>query len=139
MATSDADSSCSLDDQRIDELLDMIVHAATISVLRKLENHRENLEESTFQSLLLSLTTKLNTSEWTRSCSDRTNASMKKNHIKTNRSKSIPSQTQINRCSLTILQYIVSVIHKYQIPSVENLWNEILENSLTKTIQVKSN
>ena len=114
----------------------MISQAYTTSVLHQLEYHRQNLSVSEFRSLLLSLTTELNSINSTKSVDDQDVCISPRKLSTSKRSWKIALKDQIDCCCCIILRYIVSVIHKYQIPSVENLWNEILANSLTENPQV---
>lgn len=117
----------------------MIAKANTTSVLHQLEYHRQNRSTSAFPSLLLSLTTKLNSTNSMKFEDHRNVHAFETKRRKLNSYQQIPTKTEIDHCCYIILCYIVAVIHKHQIPSVENLWNEILENVLTKNLQVNRN
>jgi hypothetical protein len=114
----------------------MITNANTTSVLNQLEYHRQDLTTPLFQSLLLLLITKLNDDKWMEMENDRYTKEFQTKRKKLNGGWKTTMKTQIDSCRYTILCYIVAVIHKYKILSVEDLWNEILGNSLTRNIQV---
>jgi hypothetical protein len=136
MTSSNTDSFDSLHVQHVDNLLKMITKSNTTSILNQLEYHRQNLSVSAFGSLLLSLTTELNSTNWKKSLDHQDVQAFQRRRSQSNSHWQRPSKARINHCCCVIFYYIVSVIDKYQIPSVENLWNEILGNSLTEDHKV---
>jgi hypothetical protein len=125
--------------EHLDNLLSMIIKAYTTSVLHKLEYHRENLSRSAFRILLLLLTTKLNSRTWRESVDNQEIQSTRRKILKSNERWQISSKKNIEHCCRIIFYYIVSVIDKYKILCPENLWTEILGNSLTQNKQVNQN
>jgi len=118
----------------------MIIKAHTTSILHQLEYHRETLSRPAFRILLLLLTTELNsatwTEFWTRSPDNPYTRSARRRISKLNNRWQITSKDDVDHCCRIIFYYIVSVINKYKLPSTENLWVEILGNSLTQNKQV---
>jgi hypothetical protein len=120
----------------LDNLLSMITKAHTTSVLHELEYQRTKLSRPAFRTLLLLLITELNSETWREFINFPEIQSAKRKIFKPNKRWRIPSKRNIQHCCRIIFYYTVSVINKYQISSPENLWTEILENSLTKNKQV---
>jgi hypothetical protein len=118
-------------DERLDKLCSMVVKANTTSALNTLEEYRKSLSKTAFRSLILSLTTKFNDATW------RENFQLQ-NSSRTHFQVNPPSTSDVNHCILIILYYIVSVINKYQINSVDSIWTEILDNSQTTTMTVRN-
>jgi hypothetical protein len=113
----------------------MLRHANTTSVLYTLEEYRKNLSNMAFRSLLLSLTTEFNNTVWIQSIRQQNLHALFTRHSK----QRLPTKDDIDRCSLIVLYYIVSVIHKYQLTCVDPIWTQILRNSVAQTITVNKN
>jgi hypothetical protein len=114
----------------------MIIKAHTTSILHQLEYHRETLSRPAFRILLLLLTTELNSATWTGSPDNPYTQPARTRISKLNNRWQITSKDDVDQCCRIIFYYIVSVINKYKLSSTENLWVELLRNSLTQNKQV---
>ena len=114
----------------------MIRRAQTTSVLNELESYRKNKSDSTFRLLLSSLSQKLRDNIYEVSSNGEVARSQRPIRFRAIDVQQPVEQTHIDQCILTVLCYLVSVINKYQIHSVENLWENLLSNNVAKTIQV---
>jgi len=126
-------------EDRVNNLLSMILELNTSFVLRALEEHRQKLSEAAFQSLILLLTTEFNNSTWKERIHQQTMQVMARAHRRQCSTRQLANKVNIDRCSLLVLYYIVSVIHKYKIAEADPIWTQIFNNSITKTITVNQN
>jgi len=120
-------------EDRVNNLLSMILELNTSFVLRTLEEHRQKLSEAAFQSLILLLTTEFNNSTWKERINQQVMARARRRQCST---RQLATKVHVDRCSLIVLYYIVSVIHKYKIAEADPIWTQIFNNSITKTITV---
>jgi len=114
----------------------MILETNTTTVLNLLEEYRKNLNKTTFRSLLLLLTTEFNDPTWEERFRQQRRQAIRGNFRRKAFKRPLPTRLHINRCLLIVLYYIVSIINKYKIAAADPIWTEILNNSVTKTIEV---
>ena len=96
------------------DLLALILQANTTGVLCRLKEAEANLDRQLFQQLLLGLTADLTSDKWTAKVNDEEQRLLRRKHNPINRTKPTLKIEDIRRCSLVVLNYVITLISGQQ-------------------------